>query len=83
MANDNTLICRAQSGDEGAFVELIRVYYPFVYAIVIRIVNNPHDAEEVVQDTFLNAIAVWRSIRRWQSSKIGWGRLHEIVHEVG
>ena len=55
MANDNTLIYRAQSGDEQAFVDLIRVYYPFVYAIVIRIVSNPHDAEEVVQDTFLNA----------------------------
>ena len=55
MASDDTLINRAQSGDEGAFVDLIRVYYPFVYAIVIRIVNDPHDAEEVVQDTFLNA----------------------------
>ena len=28
---------------------------PIVYAIVIGIVDNPHDAEEVVQDTFLNA----------------------------
>ena len=63
MANDNTLIHRAQSGDEGAFVELIRVYYPFVYAIVIRIVNNPHDAEEVVQDTFLNA---YRGLAQYQ-----------------
>ena len=63
MADDNTLICRAQSGDEGAFVDLIRVYYPFVYAIVIRIVNNPHDAEEVVQDTFLNA---YRGLAQYQ-----------------
>ena len=63
MANDNTLICRAQSGDEGAFVDLIRVYYPFVYAIVIRIVNNPQDAEEVVQDTFLNA---YRGLAQYQ-----------------
>ena len=63
MANDDTLICRAQSGDEGAFVDLIRVYYPFVYAIVIRIVNNPHDAEEVVQDTFLNA---YRGLAQYQ-----------------
>ena len=63
MANDNVLICRAQSGDEGAFVELIRVYYPFVYAIVIRIVNNPHDAEEIVQDTFLNA---YRGLAQYQ-----------------
>ena len=33
----------------------MREYYPFVYTIVIRIVDNPHDVEEVVQDTFLNA----------------------------
>ena len=63
MANDNTLIHRAQSGDEQAFVDLIRVYYPFVYAIVIGIVNNPHDAEEVVQDTFLN---VYRGLAQYQ-----------------
>ena len=63
MANDSTLICRAQSGDEGAFVDLIQVYYPFVYAIVIGIVNNPQDAEEVVQDTFLNA---YRGLAQYQ-----------------
>ena len=55
MANDNTLIYRAQTGDEGAFADLMREYYPFVYTIVIKIVDNPHDVEEVVQDTFLNA----------------------------
>ncbi len=55
MANDNTLIYRAQAGDEGAFADLMREYYPFVYTIVTRSVENPHDVEEVVQDTFLNA----------------------------
>ncbi len=55
MANEKVLISRAQSGDEGAFADLMRAHYAFVYAIVIGIVNNPHDAEEVVQDTFLNA----------------------------
>ena len=55
MANDKALISRAQSGDEQAFADLMRAHYAFVYAIVIGIVNNPHDAEEVVQDTFLNA----------------------------
>ena len=55
MANDNTLIYRAQTGDEGAFTDLMREYYPLVYTIVIRIVDNPHDVEEVVQDTFFNA----------------------------
>ena len=54
MANDNTLIYRAQAGDEGAFAALMREYYPFIYTIVTRIVDNPHDVEEVVQDTFLS-----------------------------
>ena len=55
MAKDNTPIHRAQTGDEEAFADLMREHYPFVYAIVIRIVKNSHDAEEVVQDAFLNA----------------------------
>ena len=55
MASTKTLISRAQAGDEGAFTELMRAHYAFVYAVVTGIVNNPHDAEEIVQDTFLNA----------------------------
>ena len=55
MANENTLIHRAQDGDEGAFAALMRSYHAFVCTIVIGIVKNSHDAEEVVQDTFLSA----------------------------
>ena len=55
MAKEDKLIYRAQTGDEEAFADLMREYYPFVYTIVIGGVNNPHDAEEVVQDTFLSA----------------------------
>ena len=54
IIEDNT-ISRAQSGDEEAFVNLMRAHYAFVYAVVIGIVDNPHDAEEIVQDTFFNA----------------------------
>ena len=55
MAKENTLIYRAQAGDERAFADLMRSYHAFVYAIVIGVVDNSHDAEEVVQDAFLNA----------------------------
>ena len=55
MAKENTLIYRAQTGDEEAFTDLMRAYHAFVYTIVIGVIDNPHDAEEVVQDTFLNA----------------------------
>ena len=41
----------------------MKAYYAFVYGIVIKVVNNPHDAEEVVQDTFLN---VYRGLARYE-----------------
>ena len=55
MAKENTLIYRAQGGDEGAFADLMRSYHAFVHAIVVGVVDNSHDAEEVMQDAFLNA----------------------------
>ena len=55
MIKENTLIHRAQTGDEGAFADLMRTYHAFVYAIVTGIVDNSHDVEEIVQDTFLSA----------------------------
>ncbi len=55
MVEDDTLISRAQSGDEQAFVDLMRAYHTYVFAIVIGIVDNAHDAEDVVQDVFINA----------------------------
>ena len=65
MAKENTLIYRSQKGDEGAFAALMRLYHAYVYAIVIGIVKNSHDAEEVVQDTFLNA---YRGLRQLEDS---------------
>ena len=44
----------------------MRAYYAFVYRIVIKIVDNPHDAEEVVQDAFLNA---YRGLARYEEKK--------------
>ena len=55
MVEDNVLISRAQSGDEQALVDLMRAYHAFVYAIVVGIVNNSHDAEDLVQEAFINA----------------------------
>ena len=63
MAEENALISLAKSGDEQAFADLMRAHYAFVYRIVVEIVNNPHDAEEVVQDTFLN---VYRGLTEYE-----------------
>ncbi len=80
MANDDTLIHRTQAGDEGAFSDLMRKHYPFVYAIVIRIVKNPHDAEEVVQDAFLNA---YRGLTQLENATKFRSWLAEIAQNCG
>ena len=54
MTDVKTLIFRAQAGDEQAFADLMRTHYAFVYTIVMGIVDNPQDAEEIVQDVFVN-----------------------------
>ena len=80
MAKDNTLIHRAQTGDEGAFADLMREHYPFVYAIVARIVKNSHDAEEVIQDTFLNA---YRGLTQLEDATKFKSWLGEIAQNCG
>ncbi len=80
MAKDNTLIYRAQTGDEEAFAALMREHYPFVYAIVIRIVKNSHDAEEVVQDSFLNA---YRGLAQLEDATKFKSWLGEIAQNCG
>ncbi len=76
MASTKALIRRVQAGDEGAFTELMRVHYAFVYAIVIGIVSNPNDAEEVVQDTFLNA---YRGLAQYEDRETFKNWLAEIA----
>ena len=80
MAKDNTLVYRAQTGDEGAFAALMREHYPFVYAIAIRFVKDSHDAEEVVQDTFLN---VYRGLAQLEDTAKFKSWLGEIAQNCG
>ena len=77
---DNTLIHRAQAGDEGAFAAIMREHYPFVYGIVIRITKNSHDAEEVVQDAFLNA---YRGLTQLEDTTKFKSWLGEITQNCG
>jgi RNA polymerase sigma-70 factor (ECF subfamily) len=57
------LVRRAQAGDRLAFEELVRLHADRLYAVVLRFLGDPADAEEVTQETFLRA---WRSIGRFE-----------------
>lgn len=53
---DRPLVHRARSGDFAAFESLMARYERRVYGLALRIVGQLHDAEEVVQQTFLSVI---------------------------
>jgi RNA polymerase sigma-70 factor (ECF subfamily) len=57
--DDAALVRRAQAGDRLAFEELVRRYADRLNAVVLRLVDDRHEAQEVTQEAFLRA---WRGI---------------------
>jgi RNA polymerase sigma-70 factor (ECF subfamily) len=53
---DLELVRRARSGDFAAFEALVGRFQDRVYALARRIVGEPHDAEDVTQQTFLSLV---------------------------
>lgn len=70
LSNNNTptdeaeLIARIQAGDKSACDECIQLHTPAVSRLLLRLLDNPQDAEDVLQETFLNA---FRAIDRFES----------------
>ena len=54
-ADDAQLIHEILSGDDAAFTILVEKYQKTVHALAWRKIGNFHDAEEIAQDTFLQA----------------------------
>ncbi len=42
-------------GDREAFAHLVETYSPLVYRLAMRMLRDPQEAEDVLQETFLNA----------------------------
>ena len=61
--SDEELVRRAQRDDDRAFGELVRRYESKVYSLALKMLRNPEDAEDVLQDTFLRA---YRGIKSFQ-----------------
>ena len=56
MAGDDELIEQIRQGDREAFGELVRRYQRKAYAVAWRLLGNQHDAEDVVQESFMAAL---------------------------
>ena len=53
---DRELLIRVQSGDAGAFDLLMRRYLPRARVVARRLMQDPDDADDLVQDAFLRAL---------------------------
>ena len=49
--------------DSQAFEELINQYKAYVFAIILRIINDPDDAQDIAQEVFLQ---LYRSLHEYQ-----------------
>jgi RNA polymerase sigma-70 factor (ECF subfamily) len=52
---DRTLIHQVLEGDEQSFDELMQRYRQSVYNLVYRMIEDPQEAEDIVQETFIKA----------------------------
>lgn len=52
---DRRLIAESLNGRPAAFGDLVRRYQDRLFNSVVRVVDNPDDAQDVVQDAFINA----------------------------
>jgi RNA polymerase sigma-70 factor (ECF subfamily) len=55
MLRDVELVRAAQAGSSAAFAELQRLYSRRLYSAIMRITKNREDAEDALQDSFLQA----------------------------
>lgn len=53
--NEAELIARIQAGDKTACDECIALHSPALERLLLRLLGNQQDAEDVLQETFLNA----------------------------
>lgn len=56
MADVSSLLERVARGDSQSFEDLYDRYSPMLYAVLLRILGKPEDAQEVLQETF---VKVW------------------------
>lgn len=54
-ATEAELIAAARAGRQDAFAEIVERHSGTVYNLALRLVNNPQEAEEVLQETFISA----------------------------
>jgi len=67
--SENEILERAASGDFGAFEKLVEKHEAGIYNLALRMLQDPSEAEEVLQETFLSAYKNMQGFRGESSFK--------------
>jgi len=65
-AEDRELVLRSRAGDRTAFGVLVRRHQRRIFGLALRLLRNPDDADDLVQETFLRA---WRALDRFDPER--------------
>jgi RNA polymerase sigma-70 factor, ECF subfamily len=70
------IVARARKGDRRAFDQLLVALRPRAMAVAVKVLRNPDDAEDAVQDAF---VKVWRYLDRFEGRASFATWIHRIV----
>jgi len=73
---EEALVARARRGDVDAFERLYHLHAGRVHALCVRLVGEPTEARELVQDTFIKA---WEALPRFRGDASLTTWLHRIA----
>ncbi len=76
MTTDLAVVSRARSGDPEAFRMLVESHSRATFRVAYRMTGNEHDADDVVQETFLRA---YRQLRHFEERADFGTWLHRIA----
>ncbi|HYT99222.1 MAG TPA: sigma-70 family RNA polymerase sigma factor [Gemmatimonadales bacterium] len=76
LAVPDILVARARAGDLEALEALYRAFETPVYNLALRMLRTPEDAEDVLQETFLEVV---RSIKQYRGEGHLWGWIKRIA----
>ncbi len=78
-SEDAELVVRVGEGDVGAYRELVRRYGTRLHHYASRLLNERHEAEDVVQEAFLR---LWQRATSYSPDARVTTWLHRIVHNL-
>lgn len=62
--DEHWLVRQAQTGDTDAFEALVNRHAQLVYNLALRTLNNPQEAEDIAQETF---VRVWKGLPQFRA----------------